>query len=155
MIAVDSTAVDMIARDDAACAKLSLLSEQVQLLQAQAKQAVDDAALNKLLTEIGMSSRIVPGTVYYHYKQYGKDVLSRIANDEWSNYDEFLGKYLYDFDFVFRRLHGDVIDPDWCAATVPVPQKMYMPQLAGALSANLPRSVDPTPAALPSCLGKA
>jgi len=149
MLAVSNSTAQTISCDDAASARLSLLSEQVGLLQAQAKQAVDDAALNKLLTEIGMSSRIVPGTVYYHYKQSGKDVLSRIANDEWCNYDEFLGKYLYDYDFVFRRLHGDVIDPDWCAATTPLPQKMYMPQLCGALSEKLP-SVDATPATPPS-----
>lgn len=154
MLALSKPTVEAISSDDAASARLSLLAEQVGLLQAQAKQAVDDAALNKVLTEIGMSSRIVPGTVYYHYKQGGKDVLSRIADHEWSNYDEFLGKYLYDYDFVFRRLHGDVIDPEWSAPTVPVPQKMYMPQLAGALSVNLPQ-VDATPDTPPSCLGQA
>jgi len=154
MLSISKSTVDIISSDDGASARLSLLSEQVGLLQAQAKQAVDDATLNKLLTDIGMSSRIVPGTIYYHYRQGGKDVLSRIASDEWANYDEFLGKYLYDYDFVFRRLHGDVIDPDWCAATVPVPTKMYMPQLAGALSDKLP-SVPATPATPPSCLDTA
>jgi len=149
MLTVSESTAEAISCDDGAAARLSLLSEQVQLLQAQAKQAVDDAALNKLLSEIGMSSRIVPGTVYYHYKQSGKDVLSRIANDEWCNYDEFLGKYLYDYDFVFRRLHGDVIDPDWCAATTPLPQKLYLPQLAGATSDKLPSvaATPPTPVA--------
>lgn len=137
MLSVSQSTAASISCDDVASARLSLLSEQVELLQSQAKQAVDDAALNKLLSEIGMSSRIVPGTVYYHYKQGGKDVLSRIPNDDWDNYEEFLGKYLYDYDFVFRRLHGDVIDPDWYAATVPLPQSIYMPQLSMSTSANV------------------
>merc|ERR1712100_1010905 len=33
----------------------------------------------------------------------GKEVLSRIAPTEWCNYDEYRGKYLYDYDFTFRR----------------------------------------------------
>merc|ERR1719174_1253664 len=162
MLALSKTTADTISCDDGASARLSLLAEQVGLLQAQAKQAVDDAALNKLLTEIGMSSRIVPGTVYYHYKQNGKDVLSRIANDEWCNYDEYHGKYLYDYDFIFRRLHGDVVDTDWHAATVPLPQGMYMPQLsmsmkvdalgsAAPAQAAAPLNVDATPAQSQSC----
>lgn len=145
MLDVSDQTVAAISSDDVASARMSLLAEQVGLLQAQAKQAVDDAALNKLLCEIGMSCRIVPGTVYYHYTSvFGKDVLSRIAPDEWCNYEEYHGKYLYDFDFIFRRLHGDVVDTDWCAATVPIPQKMYMPQLSMSTSTKLP-TIDATP----------
>lgn len=83
MLAVSDSTLATISTDHAASARLSLLAEQVGLLQGQAKQAVDDAALNKLLNEIGMNCRIVTGTVYYHYTQNGKDVLSRIADDEW------------------------------------------------------------------------
>ena len=40
---------------------------------------------------------------YYHYTQNGHEVISRIADDEWTSYDEYHGKYLYDWDFTFRR----------------------------------------------------
>ena len=33
-------------------------------------------------------------------------MLSRIADDEWASYEEYLGKYLYDFDFTFRKVEG-------------------------------------------------
>ena len=41
--------------------------------------------------------------MYYHYTQNGSEVVSRIADDEWSCYDAYHGKYLYDWDFTFRR----------------------------------------------------
>ena len=41
--------------------------------------------------------------MYYLYTQNGKEVLSRIASNEWSNYDEYHGKYLYDYDFTSRK----------------------------------------------------
>merc|ERR1712086_1092721 len=44
-----------------------------------------------------------PGTMYYHYTQHGEEVISRIADDDWDNYDEYHGKYLYDWDHTFRR----------------------------------------------------
>ena len=144
MLAVSESTIATISIDHAASARLSLLAEQVGLLQEQAKQAVNDAALNKLLSEIGMSSRTVPGSVYYHYTQNGRHVLSRIANDEWDNYDEFHGKYLYDYDFTFRKLHGDVKDTEWCAAVMPMPQGLYMPQLGMSQKINA-LNVEPTP----------
>lgn len=106
VLAVNDNAVAAIKRDQAACAKLSLLADQVGLLQEQAKQVVDEAELNRRLTEISKSQvcRLVPGTMYYHYTQNGKEALSRVAADEWNSYDAFHGKYLYDFDFAFRKL---------------------------------------------------
>jgi hypothetical protein len=106
VLAVNDLTVAAIQRDQAACAKLSLLADQVGLLQEQAQQVFDEADLNRRLTAISATSacRLVPGTTYYHYTQSGKQTLSRIADDEWSNYESFHGKYLYDFDFVFRRL---------------------------------------------------
>ena len=88
-----------------ACAKLSLLGEQVEMLQQQAQEAVDDAKLNQYLSQLtaGTVAKLVCGTMYYLYTQNGKEVLSRIASDEWSNYDAYHGKYLYDYDFTFRK----------------------------------------------------
>ena len=39
----------------------------------------------------------------HHYTQNGSEVVSRIADDEWSCYDAYHGKHLYDWDFTFRR----------------------------------------------------
>jgi len=109
MITTNEKAAALVARDAPACARLSVLAEQVELLQEQAQTCIDEADLNRHLAELGAcmpGTRLVPGTVYYHYTQNGKEVLSRIAHDEWSNYDEYHGKYLYDYDFTFRRQLG-------------------------------------------------
>lgn len=105
MLDVNDKTVAMIKKDPPACAKLSLLGEQVEMLQQQARQAVDDAKLNQYLSQLtaGTVAKLVCGTMYYLYTQNGKEVLSRIADTEWSNYDEYHGKYLYDYDFTFRR----------------------------------------------------
>ena len=66
------------------------------------------------LTEIGKGSvcRLVPGTTYFHYTQNGREALSRVSPDEWTNYDTYHGKYLYDFDFAFRRLLDDDMETE-------------------------------------------
>jgi len=105
IMAVDSKTVATIKRDAPACAKLSLLSEQAGLLQQQAQQAIDDSEVNSHLFEVAarITCKLVPGTMYYHYTQHGGEVISRISQDEWTSYDEFHGKYLYDWDLTFRR----------------------------------------------------
>ena len=106
MLAVNNRTIATIRRDRSACAKLSLLADQVGLLQAQATQCMDEAELNRHLSEIAARTtcRLVPGTVYYHYTQNGHDALSRIGEHEWSNYETYHGKYLYDYDYAFRRM---------------------------------------------------
>ena len=71
----------------------------------QAQEAIEDAKLNQYLAQLtaGTVAKLVCGTMYYLYTQNGKEVLSRIAPTEWCNYDEYHGKYLYDWDFTFRR----------------------------------------------------
>lgn len=102
---VNETTVATIKKDPPACAKLSLLGEQVEFLQQQAQEAVDDAKLNHYLSQLtaGTVAKLVCGTMYYLYTQNGKEVLSRIAPTEWSNYETYHGQYLYDYDFTFRR----------------------------------------------------
>lgn len=102
---VNEQTVALIKKDPPACAKLSVLGEQVDFLQQQAQEAIEDAKLNKYLSQLtaGTVAKLVCGTMYYLYTQSGKEVLSRIAPHEWANYEEFHGKYLYDYDFTFRR----------------------------------------------------
>jgi hypothetical protein len=109
MLTTNENTTLAVARDTSSCARLSILAEQVGLLQAQAQSCIDEADLNRHLSELGQSTpgtRIVPGVMYYHYVQNGKEVLSRIADDEWCSYDEYLGKYLYDYDLTFRKVEG-------------------------------------------------
>jgi len=105
MMNVNESTVLTIKKDAPSSARLSLLGEQVELLQQQAQEAVDDAKLNSYLGELteGKVAKLVTGTMYYLYTQNGKEVLSRIASHEWSNYDQYHGKYFYDYDFTFRR----------------------------------------------------
>jgi hypothetical protein len=105
MMNVNDKTVTAIKKDPPASAKLSLLGEQVALLQEQAREAVEDAKLNHYLSQLtaGTVAKLVCGTMYYLYTQNGKEVLSRIASHEWANYEEYHGKYLYDYDFTFRK----------------------------------------------------
>eukprot|EP00316_Scyphosphaera_apsteinii_P024024 CAMPEP_0119349122 /NCGR_PEP_ID=MMETSP1333-20130426/109392_1 /TAXON_ID=418940 /ORGANISM="Scyphosphaera apsteinii, Strain RCC1455" /LENGTH=341 /DNA_ID=CAMNT_0007361717 /DNA_START=14 /DNA_END=1040 /DNA_ORIENTATION=- len=105
LLDVNEKTVAMVKRDTPASAKLSLLGEQVECLQQQAQEAVEDAKLNAYLSHLtaGTVAKLVCGTMYYLYTQNGKEVLSRIAPQEWANYDEYHGRYLYDYDFTFRK----------------------------------------------------
>ena len=105
IMAADQKTVSTIKRDATASAKLSLLAEQAGLLQYQAQQALDESEVNSHLFKVAsrVTCKLVPGTMYYHYTQNGSEVVSRIADDEWSCYDAYHGKYLYDWDFTFRR----------------------------------------------------
>jgi len=105
IMAVDEQTVATVKRDAPASAKLSLLAEQCGLLQQQAQQALSESETNSHLYEVAarVTCKLVAGTMYYHYTQHGQEVLSRIADDEWTSYDEYHGKYLYDWDLTFRR----------------------------------------------------
>lgn len=109
MLTNNDTTVLAVSKDTSACARLSILAEQVGLLQEQAQGCIDEADLNRHLSELGEKTpgtRLATGVVYYHYIQNGIEVLSRIADDEWSSYEQYLGKYLYDYDLTFRKVEG-------------------------------------------------
>lgn len=109
MITVSDSTALAVKSDTSSCARLSILAEQVGLLQEQAQTCIDEADLNRHLLELGVATpgtRLAAGVVYYHYVQSGKEVLSRIADDEWASYEEYLGKYLYDYDLTFRKVEG-------------------------------------------------
>ena len=127
---VDNKTVSTIKKDAPACAKLSRLSEQAGMLQEQAQQAIRESEVNSHLFEIAsrITCKLVPGTMYYHYTQNGDEVISRIADDEWSSYEEFHGKYLYDWDFTFRRqpAAGEAMEQDMAFVA---PKLMLLPHV--------------------------
>jgi len=148
IMAVSDTTISLIKSDQTACAKLSLLSEQVGLIQQQAQQVVEECDLNSRLQKIaaGWACKLVPGTMYYHYTQHGKEVLSRIADHEWSNYEIFHGKFIYDYDFTFRQIFGDMT-----ADEMNFGSSFTMPTLLPSICHSLPQP-DP-PAAETKCSG--
>jgi len=106
MLDVSNTSIALVKQNHASCAKLSVLSTQVSLLQQQAQKAIDEAEISRVMQAItdGNLMTLTPGQFYYHYTQNGKAALSMIAPHEWCFYEEFHGKYLYDFDFTFRAI---------------------------------------------------
>jgi len=123
IMSVDEKTATTIKKDAPACAKLSLLSEQAALLQQQAQQAINESEVNSHLFEVAarITCKLVAGTMYYHYTTRGEEVISRIASHEWAFYDEYHGKYLYDFDLTFRRqpeidFAAPDADDDMCGA---------------------------------------
>ena len=106
MITANASTVVTVSQNTASCAKLSVLAEQVGLLQEQAQQCVDDADLNRRLIELGATvpgTKLVCGTVYHHYTQNGREVLSKIASHEWTNWEVYHGTFIYDYDHTFRK----------------------------------------------------
>ena len=47
--------------------------------------------------------------IYYLYIINGERKLSMISDDEWDTYDEFLGKFYYDYDFTFKKINNQYI----------------------------------------------
>ena len=102
MITTDDNASYDIKSDHATYAKLSLLANQMHLLQEQARQVLAESSLNSRLRNVDMTIQKVPGTVYHLYKQNGKEVLSIISPSEWDVYEEYIGSFLYDYDHSFK-----------------------------------------------------
>ena len=141
-MAVDHKTAETIKRDTPACAKLSLLSDQAAMLQQQAQLALQDSEVNCHLFDVAsrVTCKLVAGTMYYHYTRNGEEVLSRIADDEWTFYDEYHGKYLYDWDFTFRRQPlADEMQHDEEAL---VPMLMLLPEVVATPPETIAMSAD-------------
>jgi len=145
MLDVSEKSVAVVKQNHASCAKLSILSTQVGLLQQQAQKAIDEAELSRLMTEIsdGNLMTLTPGTFYYHYTQNGKAAISMIGPHEWCFFEEFHGKYLYDFDFTFRRIEDITAEP--------ILPKVMLP-LLGSQPCGIENTYAETiPASIPIC----
>ncbi len=101
-----------VRRDHAACAKLSLLAEQMEHLRAQAHGVVEDCTRSAHLASIVPSKQtLVVGNVYHWYAQFGREVLSLVGPAEWSTFDAYRGSFVYDADHVFRALPRARVEP--------------------------------------------
>ena len=110
--------------------------------ETPAQQALTDSEVNSHLFDVAsrVTCKLVPGTMYYHYTRNGEEVLSRIADDEWTFYDEYHGKYLYDWDFTFRRQPlADEMQHDEEAL---VPMLMLLPEVVATPPETIAMSAD-------------
>ena len=96
--------MDTIKHDHVAFGKLSLIVEQIGLLQRQAVAIIEESEVHTKLSNISTNITKVPGETYHWYTQNGRDVLSIVGPDEWNAYEIFHGSYVYGHDCTFRAL---------------------------------------------------
>ena len=102
MLAIDDkNQIDTVRRHNSSFGQLKLIAEQMLILKEKADQIISNSCLNDNLQKINMTIKKVPGTIYYHYLVNKKEILSIIAPEEWSTWEEYYGKYLYDYDCIF------------------------------------------------------
>tara|TARA_Y100000389_G_scaffold113691_3_gene110841 strand:+ start:5370 stop:5744 length:375 start_codon:yes stop_codon:yes gene_type:complete len=97
----DKNQIDTVRRHNSSFGQLKLIAEQMLILKEKADQIISNSCLNDNLQKINMTIKKVPGTIYYHYLVNKKEILSIIAPEEWSTWEEYYGKYFYDYDCIF------------------------------------------------------
>ena len=90
-------------KNASAYAKLELIKSQMCFLQKQATDIIEDIKIDIELQKIKCNFKKVPGNYYYCYKNDDKVFLSLISPGEWKTDHIFLGKYLFDFDYIFKK----------------------------------------------------
>ena len=84
--------------------KLEMLCDQIQYLKMTAQNLIDESLLNRKLHEAECNFVKVPGNVYHFYERIDKTMYcSIISPKEWTLYYIFVGSYLYDFDYNFKK----------------------------------------------------
>ncbi|KAK0411273.1 hypothetical protein QR680_005574 [Steinernema hermaphroditum] len=87
-----------------ATSKLSVIAEQMRLLQEQAKAVLQKAQSDEDLHCVACNLKKIPGSTYFLYKKRdsGHRYFSMIAPEEWgprhADSSEFLGSYRYEAD---------------------------------------------------------
>lgn len=89
----------------AAGGKLAVIAEQMRVLRAQAEALVKKAARDVELHRARCNFEKKPGETYHLYeKADGSRWFSRIAPDEWTPSDRFVGSYRLELDRSFTDL---------------------------------------------------
>jgi hypothetical protein len=96
--------VNEIKNDYSTYGKLDLLNKQMMFLKLEALNIIEQYKVNKNINNVKCKCKKVVNTFYYHYLINNEEILSLISNEEWSTYDEFLGKYYYDYDYSFKKV---------------------------------------------------
>lgn len=90
-------------KNSAAYGKLELIKSQMALLQKQAMNILEEVQIDAELQKIKCNFKKVPGNYYYCYKNHDNIFLSLIKPEEWQTDYIFLGRYLFDYDYIFKR----------------------------------------------------
>tara|TARA_Y100000389_G_scaffold204500_1_gene257452 strand:- start:8423 stop:8800 length:378 start_codon:yes stop_codon:yes gene_type:complete len=106
MINLDSNKVnsdlEIIRQDYVTYGKLELIAQQIEFLRCQANSILETHELNNTVNAAICNFKRVPGNYYYLYLQNNKYIISLISNTEWCNYDKFIYKLFYDYDYKFK-----------------------------------------------------
>ncbi|KAF4790982.1 hypothetical protein TURU_135466 [Turdus rufiventris] len=118
-----------------ACSKLTVIAEQIRLLQEQARKVLDEANRDADLHHVACNIVKKPGNVYYMYRrESGQRYFSILSPKEWgTSPHEFLGAYKLQHDMSWTPLE-DVERRD---AEITVLEKLLNRQAA------LPQSTEP------------
>ena len=96
--------MDIIKSNYSSYGQLKLIAEQIYNLENKAREIIIAAETNDHLHNLQINCRKVCGQNYHHYKIQDREFLSIISPTEWSNYDEYLGKYFYNYDNLFYKV---------------------------------------------------
>lgn len=84
-----------------ACSKLSIIAEQVRMLQEQAQRVLNEAQFNADLHHVACNFSKVPGTMYYLYRRSNvQRYFSLLSPNEWGSScpHEYLGGFKLEHD---------------------------------------------------------
>ena len=109
MISLEQTeetkVIDSIKSNSSTYSQLKLIADQVTFLQKQASTILEKHMLSEEVCKAQCNFKKTPGNYYYLYKHNEKYILSMVSPEEGIQYDEFLYKYYYDYDFIMKPFH--------------------------------------------------
>tara|TARA_A100001015_G_C14888217_1_gene671296 strand:+ start:154 stop:531 length:378 start_codon:yes stop_codon:yes gene_type:complete len=97
--------VETVKTDSSTYAQLVLLSEQMNLLKNQAASILEKHMLTNEANSAQCKCKKTPGNYYYLYHHNNELILSLVSPEDGINYDTFLCKYYYDFDFIMKPIN--------------------------------------------------
>lgn len=104
--------IEIMRYNTTTCAKLQMLSTQIEYLKTQANKIINTAILNKRLHEAECKFSKVMGQIYHFYEREGCDTLycSLISPNEWTTYHKYFGSFKYDFDSEYKKIELNNFD---------------------------------------------
>ena len=100
----ESQILEAVKSNSSTYTQLSIIAEQITFLQKQASMILEKHMMSEEASKAQCNFKKTPGNYYYLYKHNEKFILSMVSPEEGINYDCFLCKYYYDFDFIMKPL---------------------------------------------------
>ena len=101
----ESKIIDSIKSNSSTYSQLKLIADQITFLQKQASSILEKHMLSEEISKAQCNFKKTPGNYYYLYKHNEKYILSMVSPEEGIQYDDFLYKYYYDYDFIMKPCH--------------------------------------------------